>query len=349
MSESGKPLLIVEDDPALQKQMRWAFDQYETVVARRSRVGDRAAAPLRAGGGHDGPRPAAAARRPGRGLRAAEEIHALAPDTKVIVLTGQNDRANALQGDRARRLRLLRQAVRARAPGADDRARVPPARAAGGEPPAAGRQQPSAPMRGHDHARSRDAARLPHDREGRADARHRADPRRVRHRQGAASRGRCTTSRRAAASASSRSTARRSPRPCSRASSSATRRARSPAPPSRRPARSRPRTAARCSSTRSATCRSPLQAKLLRFLQERVIERVGGRAGDPGRRAHRLRDAPEPEGRCIAEGRFREDLYYRLAEIVARRSRRCGAAAATRRCSRMRSCAGSPPSSGAAR
>ena len=28
-----KPLLIVEDDPALQKQMRWAFDQYETVAA----------------------------------------------------------------------------------------------------------------------------------------------------------------------------------------------------------------------------------------------------------------------------------------------------------------------------
>jgi two-component system NtrC family response regulator len=25
-----KPLLIVEDDPALQKQMRWAFDKYET-------------------------------------------------------------------------------------------------------------------------------------------------------------------------------------------------------------------------------------------------------------------------------------------------------------------------------
>ena len=28
-----KPLLIVEDDPALQKQMLWAFDQYETIVA----------------------------------------------------------------------------------------------------------------------------------------------------------------------------------------------------------------------------------------------------------------------------------------------------------------------------
>ncbi len=32
-----------------------------------------------------------------KGLRLLEEIHALAPDTKVIVLTGQNDRANALK------------------------------------------------------------------------------------------------------------------------------------------------------------------------------------------------------------------------------------------------------------
>ena len=28
-SEKLRPLLIVEDDPALQKQIRWAFDQYE--------------------------------------------------------------------------------------------------------------------------------------------------------------------------------------------------------------------------------------------------------------------------------------------------------------------------------
>ena len=33
MSDKRRTLLIVEDDPALQKQMRWAFDQYETVVA----------------------------------------------------------------------------------------------------------------------------------------------------------------------------------------------------------------------------------------------------------------------------------------------------------------------------
>ena len=33
MTVTRKPLLIVEDDPELQKQMRWAFDRYETVVA----------------------------------------------------------------------------------------------------------------------------------------------------------------------------------------------------------------------------------------------------------------------------------------------------------------------------
>src|SRR5207237_10777115 len=34
---------------------------------------------------------------PAEGLKLLEEIHALAPETKVIVLTGQNDRANALK------------------------------------------------------------------------------------------------------------------------------------------------------------------------------------------------------------------------------------------------------------
>ena len=33
MSEKRRPLLIVEDDPALQKQMKWAFSQYDIVVA----------------------------------------------------------------------------------------------------------------------------------------------------------------------------------------------------------------------------------------------------------------------------------------------------------------------------
>jgi len=60
---------------------------------------------------------------------------------------------------------------------------------------------------------------------------------------------------------------------------------------------------------------APLQAKLLRFLQERVIERIGGREEIPVDvrvvcATHRnLRE-------LIAEGRFREDLFYRLCEMV---------------------------------
>ena len=58
-----------------------------------------------------------------------------------------------------------------------------------------------------------------------------------------------------------------------------------------------------------------LQAKLLRFLQERVIERVGGREEIPI--DVRIVCATHQDLKAlIKEGRFREDLYYRLAEIV---------------------------------
>ena len=61
----------------------------------------------------------------------------------------------------------------------------------------------------------------------------------------------------------------------------------------------------------------PLQVKLLRFLQERVIERIGSRKAIPVDTrivcaTHQDLDA------MIGEVRFREDLYYRLAEIVVR-------------------------------
>ena len=97
MTETRKPLLIVEDDPALQKQMQWAFDQYETIVA------------------NDRPSAIAQVRRfepavvtmdlglppspddPTEGLKLLEEIHSMMPSAKVIVLTGQNDRDNALK------------------------------------------------------------------------------------------------------------------------------------------------------------------------------------------------------------------------------------------------------------
>jgi two-component system NtrC family response regulator len=58
----------------------------------------------------------------------------------------------------------------------------------------------------------------------------------------------------------------------------------------------------------------PLQAKLLRFLQERVIERVGGRAEIPV--DVRVVSATNHDlNALIEEGRFREDLYYRLSEV----------------------------------
>jgi two-component system NtrC family response regulator len=58
-----------------------------------------------------------------------------------------------------------------------------------------------------------------------------------------------------------------------------------------------------------------LQAKILRFLQDRIIERLGGRQGIPV--DVRVVCATHCDLRAmIAQGRFREDLYYRLAEIV---------------------------------
>jgi two-component system NtrC family response regulator len=58
-----------------------------------------------------------------------------------------------------------------------------------------------------------------------------------------------------------------------------------------------------------------LQAKLLRFLQQRTIERLGGRSEIPV--DVRVVGATHQDlKQLISEGRFREDLYYRLAEIV---------------------------------
>ncbi len=58
-----------------------------------------------------------------------------------------------------------------------------------------------------------------------------------------------------------------------------------------------------------------LQAKMLRFLQERVLERVGGReeiAVDV-----RIVCATHQDIQAfIPQGRFREDLYYRISEVV---------------------------------
>ena len=58
-----------------------------------------------------------------------------------------------------------------------------------------------------------------------------------------------------------------------------------------------------------------LQGKLLRFLQERVIERLGGRATIPV--DVRVVCATHRNlAEMIARGEFREDLYYRLSEVT---------------------------------
>ncbi len=90
-------LLIIEDDPGLQKQLRWSFDEYEVVVA-----GDREAA-LAQIRRHE---PAVVTMDLGlppdpdgatEGLATLQQILALAPATRVIVLTGNQDRANAVK------------------------------------------------------------------------------------------------------------------------------------------------------------------------------------------------------------------------------------------------------------
>ena len=98
MSGSDKPyLLVIEDDPGLQSQLRWSLEDYETVFAEDR---DSAIAALRRFeppvvtldlGLPPDPTNASA------GLALLEEILSLAPDTKVVVVTGNDDRENALR------------------------------------------------------------------------------------------------------------------------------------------------------------------------------------------------------------------------------------------------------------
>ncbi|MDY0013547.1 MAG: PEP-CTERM-box response regulator transcription factor, partial [Rhodocyclaceae bacterium] len=97
MAEQRRTLLIVEDDVTLQKQMRWAFDGYETVVAQdregaiaQLRRFEPAVVTMDLG---LPPEPDGT----GEGFRLLGEMLALTPDAKVIVLTGQHDRENALR------------------------------------------------------------------------------------------------------------------------------------------------------------------------------------------------------------------------------------------------------------
>jgi len=91
------PLLIVEDDLALQKQIKWSLDRFECVTATDR---ESALVQCRRHG------PAVVTMDLGlppdpdsvsEGFRLLEELLGIDPDIKVIVLTGQNDQANALR------------------------------------------------------------------------------------------------------------------------------------------------------------------------------------------------------------------------------------------------------------
>ncbi len=96
-SESTRSLLIVEDDPALQKQIKWSVDRFESVTAsdrESALVQLRRHAPSVVTMDLGLPPDADGV---SEGFKLLEQIISVQPDTKVIVLTGQNDQANALR------------------------------------------------------------------------------------------------------------------------------------------------------------------------------------------------------------------------------------------------------------
>ncbi len=97
---SKRPLLLVEDDEGLQRQMRWALaDQYDVVIAGRRTEA------LEAFGARDGGFPVAVLdlglppdeNGASEGLGLLQDILSAAPSTKIIVASGNEDRANAVK------------------------------------------------------------------------------------------------------------------------------------------------------------------------------------------------------------------------------------------------------------
>lgn len=97
MSKSKKHLLVVEDDKGLQSQLRWAFEDFEVVIC-----GDREEAIAQLRRVEPGvvlldlglpPDPGGVS----EGMATLREILSLIPETRVIVVTGDNDRANAVK------------------------------------------------------------------------------------------------------------------------------------------------------------------------------------------------------------------------------------------------------------
>ena len=96
-AEKSRALLIVEDDLALQKQIKWSLDRFDSVTAN-----DRESALVQLRKSTPGVVTMDLGLPPdadsvSEGFKLLEQIMAYDPDIKVIVLTGQNDQANALR------------------------------------------------------------------------------------------------------------------------------------------------------------------------------------------------------------------------------------------------------------
>lgn len=91
-----KPLVVIEDDPGLQSQLKWCFDGYEVQIAgdRESAIAlmRRTESPVVTLDLGLPPDPANVS----EGMATLQEILDLCPKTKVIVVTGNDDREHAL-------------------------------------------------------------------------------------------------------------------------------------------------------------------------------------------------------------------------------------------------------------
>ena len=92
----NKKLLIVEDDPGLQSQMRWCFEDIEVFVASDR---DEALTLLRRNEPQVVTLDLGLPPDPGgssEGFKTLDAILRLAPSTKVIVVTGREEKENAV-------------------------------------------------------------------------------------------------------------------------------------------------------------------------------------------------------------------------------------------------------------
>ena len=124
MKGSQKTLLVVEDDPGLQKALRWAFEGFKVITAEDR---ETAITHLRRYEPHVVTLDLGLPPDPGgatEGLATLQEIISLMPNTKVIVVTGNNDRENAIPRHRSGRLAFFSKACGSRAAGCYRRARL---------------------------------------------------------------------------------------------------------------------------------------------------------------------------------------------------------------------------------